>query len=455
MLKRLMVFFGFALICLCSSIKAATISNIRVNQLSRTVQYVVDLTGVVPVTQHTYHHPYRRVFSLYHTTLAHRINLARLTNRYVTKVRLQHGKGKILLGLHLSKAYKLSAKFWAPSGQRGIRYVIDVTKKNPAKSTQTTNMTFDRRAAIKLLDKTYRPRIDQFVNEHLGVASKPRQKVHQSQPANSKARKPVSVSTARVRAPASVPQFNEQAQRYSQKIIIVIDPGHGGKDPGATGPRGHHEKKVVLAIAKCLQQQINSYRGFRAVLTRGDDRYLTLRYRLALARKYHGDMFVAIHADAFINTSARGASVFALSQRGATSEAARWLAQRENQSELMGGVDLADKDRTLRSVLIDLSQTATIGASLKIGSGIIQNLKAVVPMHARRVEQAAFVVLKSPDIPSLLIETGFISNPTEEQQLILHTHQKKVAKAIAQGIVQYFRAHPPRGSWLAKQASHL
>ena len=217
------------------------------------------------------------------------------------------------------------------------------------------------------------------------------------------------------------------------------------------GPRGNHEKKVVLAIAKQLQTQINRHKGFKAVLTRGDDRYLTLRYRLALAREYHGDMFVAIHADAYINATAHGASVFALSQRGATSEAARWLAERENQSELMGGVDLADKDRMLRSVLIDLSQTATISASLKMGSGIITHLRTIVPMHANHVEQAAFVVLKSPDIPSLLIETGFISNPTEEQQLIMRSHQIKLAKAIANGIVSYFETHPPRGSWLANQ----
>ncbi len=244
---------------------------------------------------------------------------------------------------------------------------------------------------------------------------------------------------------------NSSIAPSQKKIIIVIDPGHGGKDPGAIGGRGTQEKHVVLNISKYLQQAINKQPGFEAVLTRKADYYVGLRRRLTLARKYKGDMFVAVHADAFNNPKAHGASVYALSRRGATSEAARWLAVRENSSELMGGVDLADKGNMLRSVLIDLSQTATIRSSLAIGKELIGALKPIAALHNKRVEQAAFVVLKSPDIPSLLVETGFISNSREELKLRSSAYQRKVADALMRGIKMYFTRYPPRGTWLAYQ----
>lgn len=238
------------------------------------------------------------------------------------------------------------------------------------------------------------------------------------------------------------------------KVIVVVDPGHGGKDPGATGPRGTHEKTVVLAISKKLAHDINNQPGFEAHLTRRGDYYLTLRQRLAIARKYKADMFIAIHADAFRNSDANGASVFALSERGATSEAARWIAEKENKSELMGGVNLSDKSNMLKSVLISLSQNAAIRSSIQIGSDIINTLEHFTTLHHDKVEQAAFVVLKSPDIPSLLVETGFISNPYEERRLRSSAYQAKIALALKQGIVRYFKQHPPRGSWLAYVKSH-
>ncbi len=236
------------------------------------------------------------------------------------------------------------------------------------------------------------------------------------------------------------------SRSHNQRTIrVVIDPGHGGKDDGATGPQGYHEKNVVLAIGKDLAKLINKQPHFHAYLTRTGDYFVTLRGRLAIARKDKADMFIAIHADAFKERSAHGASVFALSQRGATSEAARWLAKRENESEL-GGVDLNNKSRLLKSVLIDLSQTATIATSLKIGQSIIQQLVKVTHLHnpKHRVEQASFVVLKSPDIPSLLVETGFISNPREEKYLINARYQHKIALALEKGIVSYFKTHPVR-----------
>ncbi len=243
-------------------------------------------------------------------------------------------------------------------------------------------------------------------------------------------------------------------KKRPQNIIVVIDPGHGGKDPGASGPGGHHEKTVVLAISKVLQRSINKLPGFKAYSTRKGDYYLTLRQRLVVARRYKADMFIAIHADAWKNRSASGASVYALSRRGATSEAARWLAARENKSELMGGLNLSNKSNVLRSVLINLSQTATIRASLIIGEDLIQSLRGIVRLHHGKVEQAAFVVLKSPDIPSLLVETGFISNPYEERRLRSPRFQQRLATQLARGIQRYFRAHPPRDTWLAYKKYH-
>ena len=235
----------------------------------------------------------------------------------------------------------------------------------------------------------------------------------------------------------------------SRDVIVVIDPGHGGGDPGATGLRGAHEKDVVLKISKYLKQDINHQPGFKAYLTRKGDYYLTLRQRLAIARQYRADVFIAIHADAYKNSEAHGATVFALSQSGATSEAARWLAKHENESELMGGVDLSDKNNFLKSVLINLSQTATIHASLLIGQEIIHALYQVGELHHVHMEQAAFVVLKSPDIPSLLVETGFVSNFCEEQKLLTTVYQKRIASALMQGIRVYFVHSPSHGDWLA------
>lgn len=230
-----------------------------------------------------------------------------------------------------------------------------------------------------------------------------------------------------------------------RNVIVVIDPGHGGKDPGARGPHNSSEKHIVLAISKELQRQLNAYPGIHAVLTRNGDYFLELRQRLRIARKYKAELFIAIHADAAYNNTAHGASVFALSQRGASSEAARWLAERENYSEL-GQVSLEDKNYQLRSVLLDLSQTATINQSLQVGQTILCGLERVCTLHCRQVEQARFVVLKSPDIPSLLVETGFISNPQEEWRLNHPAYQRQLAQAMAQGIKAFFWRNPPPGS---------
>ena len=235
-------------------------------------------------------------------------------------------------------------------------------------------------------------------------------------------------------------------------IVVAIDAGHGGEDPGASGSRGQHEKDVVLQIAKELQRQLNSEKGFRAELTRTGDYFIPLRKRTEIARMKGADLFISIHADAAPSKAAFGASVFALSDRGATSETARWLADSENRSDLIGGagnVSLDDKDRMLAGVLLDLSMTATLSSSLNVGQKVLGNMGRITPLHKRRVEQAGFMVLKSPDIPSILVETGFISNANEAAKLATASHQQALARSIHSGVRQFFQQNPPPGTYIA------
>ncbi|WP_408102115.1 N-acetylmuramoyl-L-alanine amidase [Stutzerimonas sp. VN223-3] len=235
-------------------------------------------------------------------------------------------------------------------------------------------------------------------------------------------------------------------------IVIAIDAGHGGEDPGAIGPGKVYEKGVVLQIAKELQRQINTEKGFRAELVRTGDYFIPLRKRTEIARKKGADLFVSIHADAAPRSAAYGASVFALSDRGATSETARWLADSENRSDLIGGagnVSLDDKDQMLAGVLLDLSMTASLSSSLNVGQKVLSNMGRITPLHKRRVEQAGFMVLKSPDIPSILVETGFISNPSEARKLQTASHQQSLARSIHSGVRQFFHENPPPGTYVA------
>ncbi|NNF15539.1 MAG: LysM peptidoglycan-binding domain-containing protein [Gammaproteobacteria bacterium] len=236
-----------------------------------------------------------------------------------------------------------------------------------------------------------------------------------------------------------------------RKLIIAIDAGHGGIDPGAIGKSGTREKDVVLQIAQKLKKRIDAEAGFEGVLVRTNDSFLLHRERMRIAREHKADLFVSIHADAFKEVSAHGSTVYVLSERGASSEAARWLAERENAADLVGGVSLGDKDDMLASVLLDLSQTATLSASIEVGNHVASQLGKVKRLRKKQVQQANFLVLKSPDVPSILIETAFISNPSEEKRLRQASHQKQWASAIAEGIVQYFHANAPPDSLVAQQ----
>jgi len=236
----------------------------------------------------------------------------------------------------------------------------------------------------------------------------------------------------------------ESAPRIDRLAMIVIDPGHGGEDPGALGRRGTQEKDVTLLVARRLKAQIDNEPGMRALLTRDGDYYLPLHVRVDKARRVKADLLVSIHADAFIRPHAHGSSVFALSERRATSEAARWLAKKENEADLVGGVNLDVKDRYLAQTLLDLSQTATIDHSLRLGSAVLAELGAINTLHKPRVEQASFAVLKAPDIPSILVETAFISNPSEEKRLNDRAYQDRLARAMLTGIKRYLEKHPPQ-----------
>ncbi len=232
-------------------------------------------------------------------------------------------------------------------------------------------------------------------------------------------------------------------------VVVAIDAGHGGKDPGALGHKGLREKDVTLSIARKLASHINAQKGMRAVLIRDDDSFIPLRKRIIKARKYKADMFISVHADSFSSRKASGSSVYALSLNGASSEAAKWLADRENAADLMGGVSLDDKDDLLASVLLDLSQTATIQSSLEVGEAILAQLGRIKKLHKKTVQQAGFMVLKSPDIPSVLVETAFITNPSEASKLKNRREQDKMARAIVRGVRRYFAKKAPPDTWLA------
>ncbi len=233
-----------------------------------------------------------------------------------------------------------------------------------------------------------------------------------------------------------------EVPQYVRLITVAIDAGHGGEDPGALGASGSHEKDITLALAKLLKQKIDAQENMHAVLIRDGDYFVPLAQRVIKARSVKADLFLSIHADAFIKPHARGSSVFALSENGATSVAARWLAKKENEADLVGGVNIDVKDPFLKRTLIDLSQTATINDSLKLGHSVLNEIGGVNTLHKSHVEQAGFAVLKAPDIPSILIETAFISNPDEEKRLNDPGYQDKLTDAILDGVLKYFDKHP-------------
>ncbi|WP_460369190.1 N-acetylmuramoyl-L-alanine amidase [Pseudomonas sp. Tul1A2] len=263
------------------------------------------------------------------------------------------------------------------------------------------------------------------------------------------------VSANPIQIAPKVPRETPQTSAHPKRdIIVVVDPGHGGKDPGAVGAKGEREKDVVLSIAQLLAKRLKKEKGFDVKLVRNDDFFVPLRKRVAIARQHKADIFISVHADAAPRLTASGASVYCLSEGGATSATARFMAQRENGADLLGAtslLNLKDKDPMLAGVILDMSMNATIAASLQLGSTVLGSLADITTLHQKRVEQAGFAVLKSPDVPSILVETGFISNARDSQRLVTARHQQAVADGLFKGLQRYFEKNPPVDSYLAWQ----
>ncbi|MBP8202919.1 MAG: N-acetylmuramoyl-L-alanine amidase [Pseudomonas sp.] len=397
---------GVVLAGLAADLLAASdVRSVRLWRAPDNTRLVFDLTGPVQHSVFQLSSPNRIVIDVNGAKLATRLDQLVTSNTPITGMRsAQRTPNDLRLVIDLSAAVTPKSFTLAPNQQYGHRLVIDL---------------FDQESGAA-------PRL----------------------PAAIQATAPQPPITPTQAPPKLVPVPNGK-----RDIVIAIDAGHGGEDPGALSPvKGQYEKHVTLAIAKELQRQINAEKGFRAELVRTGDYFIPLRKRTDIARKKGADLFVSIHADAAPRAAAFGASVYALSDRGATSETARWLADSENQSDLIGGagnVSLDDKDKMLAGVLLDLSMTASLASSLNVGNKVLGNMGRVTPLHKRRVEQAGFMVLKSPDIPSILVETGFISNPNEARKLSSASHQQALGRSIVSGVRQFFHENPPPGTHVA------
>jgi N-acetylmuramoyl-L-alanine amidase len=377
--------------------------GLRVAATPGGTQVTLDLTSVTSQKLFTLDHPQRAVIDLGHTRLGGNVRLP-LGTGVVSGFRIGTQPGGTLRVVMQLKSLAPTRTVWLQTpGSAGRQLVITLGDASPAAMAAA------------------------------GVAA----------PATVAA-PPVVDTTPRIVRAAHAPTDS------GRDVVIAVDAGHGGQDPGAIGHGGTREKDVVLAIARALAERINSEPGMRAVLTRDRDEFLVLRDRIGRARIAKADMFVSIHADSIANRDVSGSSVYVLSEHGASNEAARWLADRENAADLMGGVKLDDKDKQLASVLLDLSQTANISASMTAAQRVIGSLDAVGQVRKAQVQQAGFVVLKSPDIPSMLVETAYISNPEEEVSLRNTRHQAALADAIFAGLRGYFASNPPGGTRFAQ-----
>ncbi|ALN20859.1 N-acetylmuramoyl-L-alanine amidase [Ectopseudomonas mendocina] len=387
------------------ALAASDVRSVRLWRAPDNTRLVFDLSGPVQHSVFTLAAPDRIVIDVTGAKLATSLDQLSLANTPITGVR---------------------------SAQRSaeeLRVVIDLSAPvSPKSFTLAPNQQYGHRLVVDLFDQGSAPPATQAPSVADGTP-------------------PVPVT------PTQPPPKLTPVPNGKRDIVVAIDAGHGGEDPGALSPvKGQYEKNVTLAIAKELQRQVNAEKGFRGELVRTGDYFIPLRKRTEIARKKGADLFVSIHADAAPRSSAFGASVYALSERGATSETARWLADAENQSDLIGGagnVSLDDKDKMLAGVLLDLSMTASLSSSLNVGQKVLSNMGNITPLHKRRVEQAGFMVLKSPDIPSILVETGFISNPNEARKLHTASHQQALARSIISGVKQFFHENPPPGTYVA------
>jgi N-acetylmuramoyl-L-alanine amidase len=392
LLNMLLASAAFALPLTAS---ATQIRNARLWRSDNKLRLVFDLSGPVQYRTFTLSAPERIIIDFSGARLEGNLNQLVLENTPIKAIRSGHfGQGDTRIVLDLASAVALNSFVLGPEGSQGNRLVLD-----------------------------------------LGAD------VHHA---------PVQMATAPPVKSMAAPASDRRGLK--RDIMVVVDAGHGGKDPGAIGSKGEREKDVVLSIAQLLAKRLKREKGFDVRLVRNDDFFVPLRKRVDIAHKYNADMFISVHADAAPRLTASGASVFALSEGGATSATARYMAQRENGADLIGAtslLNLKDKDPMLAGVILDMSMSATITASLQLGNTILGSLQGITDLHQKRVEQAGFAVLKSPDVPSILVETGFISNARDSQRLVTARHQQAVADGLFEGMKQYFERNPPVGSYVA------
>lgn len=406
-----------AILLVASGAQAAVIEGIRIWRAPDHTRIVLDLSGPVQHVIAPLSNPERLVLDIAGAALNANAEALPITDTPIAQIRTAvHNKTDVRLVFDLKTKVQPRSFLLKPHAGNPDRLVLDFYDINPTQ-TPSTGTT----AAV-------------------------------SAPTSGTPVVTAPVVSAPVVATPKVPAATKFGVPGQRDIIIAVDAGHGGDDPGAIGPSRLREKDVTLAIAKELVAALNAEQGFSAKLVRTGDYFIPLKKRRDIARNMQADLFVSIHADAFTKPSARGASVFALSRHGATSETARFLAQRENESDLIGGVggiSLEDKDEVLVGVLVDLSMTSTLNDSLRVGQQVLNSMGLMANLHKHQVEQAGFMVLKSPDVPSILVETGFISNPDEARKLATHSYRKQMANAVFNGVRQYFIQSPPPGTLIA------
>ncbi|WP_323159656.1 N-acetylmuramoyl-L-alanine amidase [Pseudomonas fluorescens] len=371
------------------SVSATQIRNARLWRSDDKLRLVFDLSGPVSYKTFTLSAPDRLIIDLSGASLSGDFSQLALSETVIRSIRSGHfGKGDTRIVLDLSGPVQLNTFLLAPQDGQGHRLVLDL------------------------------------------------------------------LSASKVAAPSVPRETPGKTNHPKRDIIVVVDPGHGGKDPGAVGAKGEREKDVVLSISQLLARRLKREKGFDVKLVRNDDFFVPLRKRVDIARQHKADMFISVHADAAPRLTASGASVYCLSEGGATSATARFMAQRENGADLLGAtslLNLKDKDPILAGVILDMSMNATIAASLQLGSTVLGSLAGITTLHQKRVEQAGFAVLKSPDVPSILVETGFISNARDSQRLVTARHQQAVADGLFEGLQRYFQKNPPADSYIAWQ----
>lgn len=418
---------GFALLLTEVEIAwGAKILGVRVWPSEDYTRITLESDTPLPITQQILTNPDRLVVDVQglelNSTLKDLVAKVKPNDPYIAQVRVgQFQPGVVRLVFDLKEPIKPQLFTLDPAGEYNYRMVFDLYPTTPPDPLMELVKSSARKEAALAKSNEEVDLIAQFAHKK-DVPKAPTAPVAQAIPEAKEAPAPA---------------------KYKRLITIAIDPGHGGEDPGAIGSLGSREKHVVLSIAKRLKDKIENEAYMRPFLTRDGDYFVPLHARVQKARRVEADLFVSIHADAFIQPHAKGASVFALSQMGASSSMARWMANKENASDLIGGINIKTQDRQVANLLLDMSTTAQIKDSLQVGNSVLKQIGGFAPLHKGKVEQASFAVLKAPDIPSILVETAFISNPQEEAKLNDDGYQDRIADAILKGIKDYFSKNPP------------